>query len=630
MKQENKNIAQNTSSGAEKVETIERKTASAPKKTSAKTTVKKSITSAQGEAALGSAPKKVNAKKINAQSAGSKAEKESEAAKARVEKALRKKEAKEKRKAARLEKQKKKKELRAKKAAEKKALIAKRAAEKKARAEKHAAERKALAEKRKAEKEAKIRERARGKANRNNANARKQSAKAKNREERRRARREKRENRRQNRERGYGGWIAAVVSLGVVTLALATTVTVGAVEMKRGNDAMMNAYRGTMYELTGTMEHVDNDLDRLRVSATPAQQSRLLTDILVQTRIAEVDLEKLPISAEEERNVTIFVNRTAMECERMLSKIRNGEALNGEDMAEIERLYKTTHTIRAELDKLVNTMSDKDMSSFMKKGEGMISDTLKNLEKTTLEENRAAFHRHLPPCREACADKGSKIDPAHAEEFCKKYFSSYKVADFQCVGETVTAEYAAYNVQGYDENGTMLFAEVRQQDGVLIGFDYYEDCSAENMDVRSAELVAEEFLDKLGYDDMEVVRLRENGTTVDFTFVYEDDGVLYYPDTVQVKVCRTRGTVAGLDAHKYLRNHKDREEPEIQLTLAQAKDKLNEKLNVESARVAVVKTMRGERAAYEFFCSYGKEQYFVYLDAENGNEISIVNAKTVW
>ena len=378
------------------------------------------------------------------------------------------------------------------------------------------------------------------------------------------------------------------------------------------------------------MEHVDRDLDRLRVSATPAQQSRILTDILVQSRIAEVDLQKLPLSAEEERNVTIFINRTAMECERMLSKIRNGETLSGEDMAEIERLYKTTHTVRGELDKLVNTMTEKDMSGFMKKGEGMISDTLRGLEKTTLEENRAAFERRLPPCREACADKGSKIDPARAEELCKGYFSNYNVADFQCIGETVTREYAAYNVQGYDDKGTMLFAEVRQQDGVLIGFDYYEDCAAENMDVRSAELVAEEFLEKLGYDDMEVVRLRENGTTVDFTFVYEDDGVLYYPDTVQVKVCRTRGAVSGMDAHKYLRNHKDREEPAVKLTLAQAKDKLSNKLSVEASRIAVVHTARGERTAYEFFCSYGEEQYFVYLDAENGNEISIVNAKTAW
>lgn len=641
MKKETENIAINKSSGAEKVETIEKKTSvksSASKPASAKTTVKKQTeVSAKGEAALGAASKrseKISAKKINSQTAGSKAEKESAAAKERVEKAIRKKEEKEKRKAARLEKLKKKKEARAKKAAEKKAAIAKRAAEKKALIEKRAAAKKALAEKRKAEKESKIQERAHGKANRNQANSRKKSAKAKNREERRKARREKRAERRQNRQnrqKGYGGWIAAVVSLGVVTLALATTVTVGAVEIKKNSDAMMTAYRGTVYELTGTMEYVDNDLDRLRVSDSPAQQSRLLTDLLVQARIAEADMEKLPVNAEEDRNITAFINRTAMECERMLGKLRNGETLGKEDRETLEHLYQTTHTIRQELDKLVNTMTDKDMMSFVKKGEGMLSDTMQRLEKTTLEENRAAFNRRpAPPSAPVCADKKEKLDAARAEELAMQYFSAYNVKEFQCVGETVTQEYSAYNVQGYDDKGTMLFAELRQQDGKLIRFDHYEDCTAENTDVRSAKRIAEEFLEKLGYDDMEVVRLRENGTTVDFTFVYEDDDVLYYPDSVQVKVCRTRGVVSGMDAHQYLAHHKDRKEPTVKLTLAEAKDKLYDQLSVEASRLAVVHTARGERAAYEFFCSYGEENYFVYLDAVSGNEISIVNAKTAW
>ena len=175
--------------------------------------------------------------------------------------------------------------------------------------------RKALAEKRAAEKEAKIRERARRKANRNNATAKKKA------------------NQRKHREgnKGYGGWIAAVVSLGVVSLALATTVTVGAMEMRKGRDTLTGAYKSTMYELTGIMENVDSDLDRIRVSSSPVQQSRILTDLLVQARLAELDVEKLPIDAESNRNVTVFINRIAEECERMLSKIRNGEELNEKD-----------------------------------------------------------------------------------------------------------------------------------------------------------------------------------------------------------------------------------------------------------------------------------------------------------
>lgn len=617
MKKKTTEISINTSSGAEKVENIEKEVQNGTTEKTVKSTVKKTDKEA---------PKT----------------KEKKAADARVEAALNRKKEKEARAAKKAEEQKKK-------MAEKKAAVEKRKAEKKARAEKHAAERKALAEKRAAEKEKKLRERAHAKANRNNEH----SKKNKNRE---------------SRNKGYGGWIAAVVSLGVVSLALATTVTVGAMEMKKSKNALTGVYRSTMYELTGIMENVDSDLDRVRISASPAQQSRILTDLLVQARLAELDVEKLPISAEDSQKFTLFINRTAAECERMLSKLRNGEELNEKDRQILENLYKTNHAIREEVNNLVVNMSDKDLMEYVKKGTGSMKAALDKLQQTTIEENKEKIENKLEEGKEKLKEGKDKIEEklkegkdkiekkikgtmgagmerkqptkpvngekprleaAKAEALCSKYFSGYNVSEFQCVGETVTQGYAAYNVQGYDDRGNLLFAEVSQENGALMRFDYYEECSGETFDIRNAERIAEEFLEKLGYDDMEVVRLRANGSLSDFTFVYEDDGVVYYPDEIVVKVCRTRGVVSGFDATKYLQNHRGRDELKVNTTLAEAYGKLHKALSVESSRLAVVKTVRGERPAYEFLCSYEGENYYVFLDALNGEEISIVNVKSV-
>ena len=635
--EEKKKVATNTSSGAEKVENIQKKTTAKKAAKSAQPNKE----SAKGEAALGSAPKTegVNAKKINARSAGGKAEKESLAAKARVEKALKKKEEKARKKAEKLARAQKKKEARAqkrealkKRLAEQQAELDKKLAQRKADAEKHAAERKKLAEKRAAEREEKIRARAREKANRRNARAKKRAENNKRKEQ-------NRQNRGGHRreEQGYGGWLAAVVSLGVVTLALATTVTVGALEMRKDSATMIGGNRRTMYELTGIMENVDNDLDRARISASTAQQSRILTDLLVQARLAELDLEKMPLCAEKCGGVTTFINRTARECERMLSKLRAGEALSAFDYEILEELYTTNHQIRAELDRLSAEMTDKDWSAFVRKGEGVLMDGVNGIEKLTIEENRLSHEKmkekmegagmRLMP-QDGKEKDFERIDPSRAEALCKEYFSKYNVTEFRCVGETMARGYCAYNVQGYDDKGTLLFAELSQKDGALIRFDYYEDCVGDTFDYQNAERIAEEFLQSLGYDDLEVVRLRQNGSNVDFTFVYEDDGVVYYPDEIHVKVCRTRGIVSGFDCAKYMLNHRNREDVEVKLTLADAYEKLHKKLNVESARLAVVRTARGERAAYEFLCNYGEESYFVFIDAENGQEIAIVNTKT--
>ncbi len=625
MKKKKTEISVNSSSGAEKVERIEKEIEEGKVEQKTVKSVKSSPApkqSAKGEAALGGEAEKV--KKQNAASTDGKAERESQAAKARVEAALKRKEEQAKRKASRKEKAAKKAEQRKKRMAEKKAAIEKCAAEKKARAEKHAAERKALAEKRKAEKEEKLRKRAHAKANRNNEQYKKRKAKAKSKSERR----QRGEN--GDRTKGYGGWIAAVVSLGVVSLALATTVTVGAVEMSKGRSTMMNGYKSTMYELTGLMENVENDLDRIRVSNSPAQQSRILTDLLVQTRMAEMDLEKLPVAAETDRNVTSFLNRTATACQIMLSKLRNGEGLSARDSELLERLYQTNHAIRAELNGLAENMTDKDMERYIKDGAGSVKDALDRIEKSTIAENADNLARSQPAGEELSPQEGKPhVEAARAEALCTQYFAGYNVADFQCVGETVGKGYEAYNVQGYDEKGNQLFAEVSQADGTLLRFDYYQDCAGESFDLRSAELLAEEFLEKLGYDDMEVVRFRTNGSTTDFTFVYEDDGVAYYPDEIMVKVCRTRGIVSGYDATKYVRNHGDRYEASAKLTLAEAQGRLHSGLTVESSRLAVVAIERGKRTAYEFLCSYGEERYFVYLDANSGAELSIVNVKNI-
>ena len=128
---------------------------------------------------------------------------------------------------------------------------------------------------------------------------------------------------------------------------------------------------------------------------------------------------------------------------------------------------------------------------------------------------------------------------------------------------------------------------------------------------------------------MEIERLGQSGSTAEFTFVYVKDGVAYYPDAIKVKVCRTRGLVCGMDVTRFLKNHRDRDEINPKITMETAYAKLNDKLSVDTSRVVVVETARGERVAYEMLCSYEDGKYLVYIDGTTGDEIAILNAKNV-
>lgn len=636
-KKKENNIAKNTSSGAEKVENIQER-------------AQAKAENAGGKAAV--TAKRSAAKKTEQQAAKHKAEekaaelKEKAAAKKRVDAAL----AKEERKA----KKEEQKALRKARSEERKAELKAKRAEKRlqmqAKRQEHAALMKEKRAERKAErlarKELLRSETAAQRIERiEKEHAEKLALKKQKREqaynlklERRDARLKKREQRMKDRQHrretrrtpGFGGWLAAVISLGVVCLALTAVVTLGALNMTEMDGTLTASYRGTLYELVGIMENVDTDLNKVRVSASPVQQSRLLTDLLVQTRLAESSLERFPIDSQADANVTSFINRTADCSQTMLTKIQSGEKLTEEDVAKLEKLYATNHKVRDELNRLATSMDDKDLIGFLKAKKGnMVAESFQNVENLTLEENRSEQGPFADVARDQTetGDQAGagEVSSSRAEELCRGYFKDYSIDRVEYAGEATSRNLEAYNFFLYDNRGRRLFAQVSKKGGELVSFDFYEHCSAKNFDLERSMMIAEDYLSGLGYENMTAVWVNESGTQATFNFAYEENGTVYYPDLVKVKVCETKGKVVGFDAVAFLKNHRSRSEANTTISLGEAQEKLNQNLKVEASRLTVIPVENKEVAAYEFVCDYKGETYFIYVDANTGEEIRILN-----
>ena len=441
---------------------------------------------------------------------------------------------------------------------------------------------------------------------------------------------------------GLGGWIAAVVSLGVVSLALTAVVTVGAIKMREERAEVAAAYRGTMYEVIHIVEEVDDDFEALCISNDPAKQAEILTDILVQTRLAEADLEKLPVDGRSYTNTMRFFNSVSMHAERMLEKLSMGEGLSEKDQELFAAFYETDHKLRGALDELAATMEDEDMALMLRGKENRIQKAMETLEHNAIPKLPAPPKGVKPPMpkqpdaeagKGEAALSGSKMEERagitsqKAEEYCKRYFADYRLAEIRYAGEAIGKGLKTYNFEMKTEGGVGMFAEISQKDGALVYFDYYQECREHTHDIETVKNMAVAFLQKLGYENMIPVKVDESGTNADFTFAYSVDGCTYYPDEIVVKVCEERGVVSGFDASKYLRNHRGRDAMNVVLTMQDAKDKLSDKLNVEASRQVVFTHKGREMSAYEFFCSYGGQTYFVYVDAMDGRELFIVNSK---
>ena len=638
MEKKENNIAKNTSSGAEKVENIQDRAqakaesagganaASTAKKSAVKKEAKKNDKRRKVEKTM-EQKEKANAKK-RVDAALAREERKAKKAEMKAAQKAKKEEMKALRKAKQQEKRLQMKEKHQERIALMKEKRAERKAERLARKEllrsETAAQRIERIEKEHAEKLA-LKKQQREQAY--NLKLERRDARLKKREQRLKDRQHRRETR---RTPGFGGWLAAVISLGVVTLALTAVVTLGAIDIAEMNTAMTTTYRGTLYELVGIMENVDTDLNKVRVSASSAQQSRLLTDLLLQARLAESSLERFPLNAEADANVTSFINRTADYSQAMLNKIHSGQKLTREDVARIEKLYQTNHKVREELNRLATTMSDKDMESFIKAKKGnRVFESFQTLENATLEENneeQGPFADVAPQNKEGGEqNKKEEITSSRAEELCLGYFKDYAIDHADYAGETTAQDIEAYNFFLHDERGRQLFAQISKKGGELVSFDFYEDCSAKNFDLERSKMIAEDYLSALGYENMTAVWVNESGTQATFNFAYEQNGAVYYPDMVKVKVCETKGKVVGFDAVAFLKNHRTRAELNTQVSIGEAQEKLNPNLRVDASRLTVIPVDGKETAAYEFVCDYQGDTYFIYVDAMTGEEVRILN-----
>lgn len=95
---------------------------------------------------------------------------------------------------------------------------------------------------------------------------------------------------------------------------------------------------------------------------------------------------------------------------------------------------------------------------------------------------------------------------------------------------------------------------------------------------------------------------------------------------VELKIAMDNGDIIGVQANKYLTSHvPDRKIAAPKITEAQALKKVSPRVKVNSKRLAIIPTeMNKEVLCYEFGVTYNNDNYFIYINADNGYEQKIL------
>lgn len=597
----------NISSGTKKAESLVRKSAaksaagtkSAPEKRAVKS--EKAPSAAKGRQAQNKAvaaeSTKLSAKEERKLAAAKlKAEREQK----RMEKKLEHKQKNEERAAALKEKQQERRERRL---ARREALKSKSAQQK---AEEKKQARMAKAEATKAKREARL------------------NAKIAKREHDLKVKAEKRKDKK-DRVPGFGGWLAAVIALGVSTLALGTMLTFGWMNMNGMQADMAAQTTHSLYELNSIVDNLDSDLAKARVSTSAGDRARIFTDIAIESEMAESAIERLPVAGDLTRSMTAFINKVGESAQGMLVTVANGDSLSSSQKASIEYMYECNRQLKEFLNGLTSDCTDKDIMEALA-GKGRMFEGFEGYTEPAIETPKEIYDGPFAENTQKVSAKNleglEEIPAERAEELCMQWFNDYGVTETRCTGEAVAEQLTVYNVRMTAEDGE-YFAQVSKAGGKLVMFDSYKDCTDKNFSVENCKTIAQNFLEAAGFDGMTCVWASESGTTCNLNYVFEAGGAAVYPDMVKIKVCEERGMVTGLEALPYVLNHTERTLAEPALSKTQAEKKLGGMLEVESSRLAVIPKDGGEKLAYEFRGEYGGRTYYIYLDANTGTELDV-------
>lgn len=428
-------------------------------------------------------------------------------------------------------------------------------------------------------------------------------------------------------KRGYGGWLAAVISLAITSLALLSVLTYTVISPMGEADALEGIYRKSFLSTIEQVDNIDVNLSKALASKDNGAIGIYLSDVIVNSEIAENDFSNLPISEENREQASKIINQVGDFSKYLNKKILRGEEITEQDYDNLATLYAHNKTLKEYLERARQNMGeDYDFSSMKEVDENDVFlsglSELNNLSQSYPELIYDGPFSDGANRVEVKGLRGKELSFSEAKDVFTETFGFLGLTDVKEAGET-NSNLPCYNFIG-TVTGEELYAQISKVGGEIITFSYAGSCNAVNYENTEILEKANAFLKGLGYENMEDVWINQTNNVYTINFVYNDNGVLVYPDMVKVRVCAETGNVIGLEASSYYINHTARNIESAKLSITQAKQKVSDSLEISAVRkVLAPYGQSGEKLCYEFCGEIGEDVYFVYIDAVSGAQIQM-------
>ena len=402
----------------------------------------------------------------------------------------------------------------------------------------------------------------------------------------------------------------------LLLVALAVAVALALWQFREAKAAEITVRAGrerAYYSALDSLTNLEADLSKALVASGPGQHALLLGRVSSLAGAASENLSALPAAYGADESGLKFLGQTADYAQTLAAAAAEGRTLSEKDVRQLSQLMHKSGELRRHLEN----------------GEGFAYDAPSEEQKLSgIEYPSLLYDGPFSDGVRQGAPRGlsgEEITSEQAVEAGRAFLGAaraQRASDMQgpipCWG--VSAE----------TDGVTITLQVTRQGGKILWMAPETAGFETKLGMEACVARAREFLESHGCGEMEPSFTQQYDGLAVISFAAVQDGVTLYPDLVKAQVRMDTGEVVGLEANNYWMNHTERENLAPQVDEQQALRAVSGRLTVSGSRLCVIPVDDGldsgktEKLCWEFAGEWNGSRYFVYIDAETGEEEKVL------
>ncbi len=223
---------------------------------------------------------------------------------------------------------------------------------------------------------------------------------------------------------------------------------------------------------------------------------------------------------------------------------------------------------------------------------------------------------------------GDDIDEESAKNKVTEFWESteYNIKNIESNGFIEQADIPMYDFTVEFENvEEKCSISISKKGGHVVETSFDRSVEEEKISQQEANEIGKKFLESKGFKNMKETYFVKQGNIVTINYAYNDNGIIVYPDLIKVKIALDNGQILGIETNGYLNSHTTREKKTPQISMEDAKAKLNSDLEILSEGMAIIPTeWKTEILCYEFKGKASDKEFLVYINVDTGKEEDIL------